>query len=119
MLVDKDEEEIFEDSVKSVKAMEYENVIINRDEFSKPLVTDSSIKECKIPGRPSVRMKFGQTVMGDVLPDKSNNSAGKKLLAKQKSKINSTEIELEKGLYFFRILSMIDNLKSLICKARQ
>ena len=99
--------------------MEDENVNMNRHEYSKSLATDSSIKECKVPGRPSVRIKFGQTIMGDVLPDNTNNSAGKELVAKQKSKISSTEVELDKGLYFFRILSMIGSLKSFISEAMQ
>ena len=120
-MVDKDEEEIYEDSVNAtpIKAMEDENVNMNRHEYSKSLATDSSIKECNVPGRSSVRMKFGQTIMGDVLPDNTDDSAGKELVAKQKSKINSTEVELDKGLFFFRILSMIDSLKSFISEAMQ
>ena len=119
-MVDKDKE-ICEDSVKAapVKAMENKNVITNRHESSKLLVTDSSIDDCRVPYRPSVRMKFGQMIMGDVLPNNTSNFAGKELVSKQKSKISSTEIELEKGLYFFLILSMINSLKSCICKAMQ
>ena len=106
-MVDKDEEEICEDSVNAnpIKAMKDENVNMNRHEYSKSLATGSSIKEFKVPGRPSVRMKFGQTVMGDVLPDNTDDSAGKDLVAKQNSKISSTEVELDKGLFFSRILS--------------
>ena len=120
MLVDKDKE-ICEDSVKAapVKAMENKNVITNRHESSKLLVTDSSIDDCRVPCRPSVRMKLGQMIMGDLLPNNTSNFAGKELVSKQKSKISSTEIELEKGLYFFLILSMINSLKSCICKAMQ
>ena len=119
-MVDKDKE-ICEDSVKAapVKAMENKNVITNRHESSKLLVTDSSIDDCRVPYRPSVRMKLGQMIMGDVLPNNTSNFAGKELVSKQKSKISSTEIELEKGLYFFHTLSMINSLKSCICKAMQ